>query len=74
MAIFKIGAANATVDNALVHFTRALEALRAVSAQQDAESAKLDQQILDGIAAKAVADAESSRALRAIAKIEQFVL
>ena len=80
-----ISPAKRTVDGALVHFRKALDELKVVKAQQDAEVVKQEKAIekAEEVRAKAVeaalaagksAEDEARRAAKAIAKIEDFIV
>lgn len=76
---FSVGPAR-TVDSALVHFTKAIDELRAVeaeqvakSAEEDAKIAKANQAIAEAGIARAAAQAEARRALSVIGKIDKLL-
>lgn len=65
--------AKRTVDGALIHFTRALDELRAVEVQENAEAARQEKTLADAKAALDGARREATRARSKAIKIEAFI-
>jgi predicted DNA repair protein MutK len=74
MPLLGIGGSKRTVNGAMLGFTKVLDELRAVKAQEDAEAERQAKIAVDAEAARVAAEAEALRAARAIAKVEDFVL